>query len=166
MDNAREWALLSRDVRKDGGDIVDGAVILSEVMAVKALFEVDPDRELDRDDFEFYGELVTRMVKNRISLGKLQVALKKVGLPAGGRALVGTPDEPAPQTPPAPPLTEEQQEEERYRKMCALLKQPYHTPEERAEQKRQCDEANARYWADVKAGRRKTWLEEFGADRN
>src|SRR6476620_3243222 len=37
-DNARQWAELARDVRKDGGDVVDGAVILHEVMAVKALF--------------------------------------------------------------------------------------------------------------------------------
>jgi hypothetical protein len=50
--------------------------------------------------------------------------------------------------------------------MCALLKQPYHPPEERAEQKRQCEEANARYAADVKAGRIKSWQEEFGAGRN
>jgi hypothetical protein len=155
IDNAREWALLARDVRKDGGDIVDGAVILMEVMGVKALFNVDSEQELSPEDFRFYGELVSRLVNTRVSLGKLQLALKKAGERAGG----ATPDDPAAQ---GPPLTEEQKEEERYKKMCGLLKQPYYPPEERAELKRKWEEAEARYQADVAAGRIKSLHEEFG----
>ena len=158
-DNARQWAELARDVRKDGGDVVDGAVILHEVMAVKALFNVDSDEELSPEDFKFFGDLVTRLVNARVRLGRLQLALKKAGEPAGGRALVGADDNPAGE---APPLTEEQKEEEQYRKVCGLLKQPYHPPEVRAELKKKWEEGEARIAADRAVERIRSLEEQFG----
>ena len=158
MDNARQWAQLARDVRKDGGDVVDGAVILSEVMAVKALFGVDLHEEMSPEDLRFFGELVSRLVNTRVRLGKLQLALKKAGERAGGPPLREEGGRPTD----APALTEEQKEEEQYRKVCGLLKQPYHPPEVRAELKRKWEEAEARYAADVKAGRIKSLHEEYG----
>jgi hypothetical protein len=159
MDSARQWAQLARDVRKDGGDVVDGAVILHEVMAVKALFNVDTDEPVSPEDLKFFGELVNRLVNARVRLGKLQLALKKAGDPAGGRALVGAGDDPAGE---AQPLTEEQKEEEQYRKICGMLKQPNHPPEVRAELKKKWEEAEARMAADLAAGRIRSLEEEFG----
>ena len=159
MDQARQWALLARDVRKDGGDIVDGAVILSEVMAMRALFDVDSRQELAPEDLKFFGELVSRLVNTRVRLGKLQRALKDAGERAGGGP---PPDAEDKTTTQAPPLTDEQKEEEQYKKVCGLLRQPYHPPEVRRVLKRKWEEFEARAAADRAAGRVRSLEEEFG----
>ena len=145
-DQARRWTLLARDARQHGGDVVDGAVFLSEVMAVKALFNTESDK-LSTDDLKFFSELMSRLIDTRGRLGELQLASKQAGdVQAAG----------------APALSDEQREEEMYRKACGLLKQPYHPPEVRAELKRKWKEAEARAVADRAAGRVRSLEEEFG----
>ena len=53
--------------------MVDGAVNPSEVMACRALFDVDPD-EIGGADLVFYGQLVSRLVQTRVRMWKSKQA--------------------------------------------------------------------------------------------
>ena len=155
MDNARQWAELARrpqgrrrrrgrrgdPPRSDGGQ---GTV------------QRGLGRGAESRGFQILRRAGQAPGQRPGALGKLQLALKKAGEPAGGTSLHAE-DEPA-----APPLTEEQKEEEQYRKVCGLLKQPYHPPEVRAELKRKWEEGEARIAADRAAGRIKSLEEQFG----
>src|SRR5687768_1504623 len=83
-ERAREWALLASDLREDGADIVDGARLLSEVMAMNALFAADREK-VTLEDLKFYTDLVSRLVDNHVNLARVHLALKKAGETGGGR---------------------------------------------------------------------------------
>ena len=117
LEQARQWALMARDVRRDGGDVVDGAVVLTEVMACRALFEVDAE-EVSDADLEFYGQIVSRLVETRAKLSKLQQAANAGDIKANARS--------------AARISEaERKHEDRLRRSCKILNIPYRTPEER-----------------------------------
>jgi hypothetical protein len=120
LERAREWAVLARDAGKSGGDLVAGAVTLSEAMLVRELFAWGGGPVSD-EDLERFGQLVSRMVSTRVALTKAELSR-----PGGG---AGAPADPvkAPE-----PMTEAERDEAAYKKTCALLKQPYRTPEQRA----------------------------------
>lgn len=137
LEQARQWAHLARDVRRDGGDVVDGAVILTEVMACRALFAADAE-EVSDSDLEFYGQIVSRLVETRARLSKLKQA-------ADARAkLSGVAPESAA---PAPAMSEEEKHEEDLKKTCRILRTPYRTPEERAASQKAWEEFNQRQLA-------------------
>jgi hypothetical protein len=122
MERAKQWAALARDTPSDGGDVVAGAVVLSEVMLVRELFDVGgrcvSDEELDR-----FGELVSRMVKTRVALTKLELGARRQGrvdAPAGA----------------AEAKTQEERDEATLKKVSEILGEPYRTPEQRAASKR------------------------------
>jgi hypothetical protein len=125
LERARHWAILARDAPRAGGDLVAGAVTLSEAMLLRELFACGSDPVSD-EDLERFGQLVSRMVNTRAALTKTE--LSKAGAGQGGN----------PATAPSPPMTEQQREEATYRKICEILDEPYRTPDERA--------ASARAW--------------------
>ena len=124
LERARQWSDLAREVRGDGGDVVDGAVILTEVMACRALFDADVE-DMSDTDLVFYGQLVSRLVQTRVRLTKLRLA-------AGQGAAPAAPRDAADWTAPAP-ATEEEKHEAMLKKICQRLRTPYLTPEQRAE---------------------------------
>ena len=130
VSRAGHWARMARDSATDGCDIVAGAVVLSEVQLMHELFSVGGRRVSD-EELERLGAQVSRMVNTRIALSKMETA--------AGRRPSGQGPAPEP-----PPMTEEEKEEASYKRICALLKQPYHPPEKRAEMKREWEESERR----------------------
>lgn len=132
LERARQWAILARDAPRAGGDLVAGAVTLSEAMLLREMFACGSDPVSD-EDLERFGDLVSRMVNTRAALTKAE--LSKAGAATGADAGGA----------PAPPMTGEQREEETYRKICELLDEPYRTPAQRA--------ASAKAWEEFEKRR-------------
>jgi hypothetical protein len=118
LERARQWAILARDAPQAGGDLVAGAVTLSEAMLVRELFACGGEPVSD-EDLERFGQLVSRMVNTRAALTKMDLSKGTGGKGADSAA--------------APPMTDAQRDEAIYRKTCEILKVPYRTPGQRAE---------------------------------
>jgi hypothetical protein len=155
-ERAREWALLASDLREDGANIVDGARLLSEMMAMNALLAADREK-VTLEDLKSYTEMVSRLVDNHVNLARAQLAQTKAGETGGG----WSPDGPDENAPAAPRLTEEQKDEATRKRLCAFLGHKYEPPEARAEQLRKQAEDQSRHAANGAAGGTKSFRDEY-----
>src|SRR6185295_7041099 len=66
----RKWVAIAREYGVDG--VIDGAVILAEVLSVRKLFSLDKRAKLDVDELKSLGELVARLIAMRAQLLRLR----------------------------------------------------------------------------------------------
>jgi hypothetical protein len=134
----KQWAMLASETKSAGGDIVGGAVALSEVMLFRKLMD-GGDRGLSKEELFEYGRLVSRLVQTRVAWEKLKLASPVTSQGASAQRPSAVPSEP-----PDPAMTEAQRHEMMIQKACEILRVPYHTAEERAASAREREEFERR----------------------